>query len=182
MRRTNPTGPRSAKAAARIPKKIVQAAFASKPKSSSESALAAAAMMISSNVAQPRHWTAFRAVGMYEPRRPSGARSRTIDGTRASAPISPAVPTIAFPIRPPTRIARSASRSVRAGTRSAPMTRTSSETPRFPQSASWSKRPSVRRRSGTGSMPQRGRPVVHCGDPTASCPVASPRQCLCETR
>ena len=49
-------------------------------------------MMISSNVAQPRHWTAFRAVGTYEPRRPSGARSRTIDGTRASAPIRPGRP------------------------------------------------------------------------------------------
>jgi hypothetical protein len=51
----NPTGPSRAKEAARAPKPIVHAALASKPKSSSERAPAAAAMMISSNVAQPRH-------------------------------------------------------------------------------------------------------------------------------
>ena len=49
---------------ARTPKKIVHAARALTPKSSSERALAAAAMMISSNVAQPRHCRTLSAVGI----------------------------------------------------------------------------------------------------------------------
>ena len=36
-------------------------------------------------------------VGRYEPRRPSGARSSTIEGTRASAPIRPPSPSIRLP-------------------------------------------------------------------------------------
>ena len=46
--------------------------------------------------------------GIDDPRRPSGARWSTIDGTRASAPIIPATASIAFPIRPPTMVASSA--------------------------------------------------------------------------
>ena len=68
-------------------------------------------MMISSKIDQPTHCAALSAVGTYEPRRPSGARSSTIAGTRASAPISPATPSIAFPIRLPTTIASTASGS-----------------------------------------------------------------------
>ena len=58
-------------------------------------------MISSSKIAQPMHWAAFRAVGSHEPRCPSGARISTIAGTRASAPIIPARPSIAFPIRLP---------------------------------------------------------------------------------
>ena len=74
-------------------------------------------MISSSKIAQPTHCAAFSTVGAHEPRRPSGARISTIAGTRASAPISPATPSIAFPIRLPTRIARKASGSESAGTR-----------------------------------------------------------------
>ena len=57
--------------------------------------------MISSKIAQPRHWRTLSPVARYEPRCPSGARWSTIVGTRASAPISAATPSIAFPISPP---------------------------------------------------------------------------------
>ena len=92
-------------------------------------------MMISSNVDQPTFCATLSPVGRYEPRRPSGARSSTIPGTRASAPMSAATPSSTFPATAPTRIARSASRSDSAGTSSAPMTITSSDTDRLPQSS-----------------------------------------------
>src|SRR5207342_1531106 len=63
-----------------------------------------------------------------------------------------------LPIRQPTAIATSAVGSESAGTRIAPATMTSSETPRFAHSSPRSKPPSTRRRSGTGSIPQ----VVSC--------------------
>ena len=74
-------------------------------------------MIRSSKIAQPMHCAAFSTVGAHEPRCPSGARISTIAGTRASAPISAAMPSIAFPIRPPITIARNASGSESAGTR-----------------------------------------------------------------
>ena len=94
------------------------------------------------------------AVGRYEPRSPSGARISVIAGTRACAPISPAMASIRFPIRQPTAIATNAEGRESAGTRIAPATTTSSETPRLPQRSARSKPPSTRSRSGTGSMPQ----------------------------
>ena len=96
------------------------------------------------------------AVGAYEPRCPSGARRTTIAGTRASAPIRPASPSIRLPATAATRIASSASRSESAGTSSVPATITSSETERLNQSRKVSTPPSTRRRSGTGSIPQAG--------------------------
>ena len=78
----------------------------------------------------------------------------TIPGTRASVPIAPAVPSMAFPMTQPSTIASSASGSDSAGTSAAPATTTRSDTPRFPQRSPVSSVPSTRRRSGTGSMPQ----------------------------
>ena len=103
----------------------------------------------------------FSPVGRYEPRRPSGARSSTIAGTRASAPISPPMPSIRFPTTAAATSAPNASGSDRPSppldpgrTSSAPATITSSETERFAHSRKPSNRLSVRSRSGTGSMPQ----------------------------
>ena len=79
------------------------------------------------------------AVGRYEPFVPSGARISVIAGTRAWAPISPASASIRFPTRQPMTIATSAVGSESAGTRIAPATMTSSETPRLPQSRPRSK-------------------------------------------
>ena len=70
-----------------------------------ESAAAAVEMMISSKVDQPRFCATFSTVGAYEPRRPSGARSSTIPGTRASAPIAPARPSSTLPATAPITIA-----------------------------------------------------------------------------
>ena len=75
-------------------------------------------------------------------------------GTRASAPIIPATASIAFPMTQPTTIATSAAGSDSAGTRIAPATMTSSETPRFPHSSPVSSPLSTCSRGGTGSMPQ----------------------------
>ena len=118
-------------------------------------------MMISSN-AQPRHWTAFRAVGMHEPRRPSGARSKDHRGDPGIRPDQACRPDHRVPDQASDENRESASRSVRAGTRRAPMTRTSSETPRFPRA------PAGRRARGCGRPGDRvdapgGRPVVHLG-------------------
>ena len=113
-------------------------------------------MMISSKVDQPTFCATLSTVGAYEPRRPSGARSSTIPGTRASAPISAATASSTLPITAPVTIASMASRSESAGTSSAPITITSSETDRFPQSSAESSPVSTRRRSGTGVMPQLG--------------------------
>jgi hypothetical protein len=117
-------------------------------------------MMISSKTDQPRHCRTLSAVGRSEPRRPSGARSTTIAGTRASAPIIPATPSIALPTMPATRIAAKAPPSESVGTRNAPATITSSETERLPQSRNVSRNPSTRKRSGTGSIPQLGVSVT----------------------
>ena len=136
------------------PKTSVHSHWARKPKSSSESAAAAVAMMSSSNTDQPMPWSTLTPVGRYEPRRPSGARISTMPGTRASAPIAPATPSMTLPITQPTRIATRASGNDSAGTSAAPATITSSETPRFPQSRPVSSVPSTRKRSGTGSTPQ----------------------------
>ena len=83
------------------------------------------------------------AVGRYEPRRPSGARSSTIVGTRASAPIRPPSPSRTLPTTAAATIAPSATGSDSASpnwsagrTRNAPATITSSETERFDQSSS----------------------------------------------
>src|SRR6266540_275239 len=62
-RRTTLTGPSTASVAATAPNTSVHAHFAPTPTTSSESADAAAEMMISSNVAQPQHLSAFRSVG-----------------------------------------------------------------------------------------------------------------------
>ncbi len=115
--RTKPIGPSSASASAAAPKTSVQSHWARKPKSSSESAATAVAMISSSKIAQPTHWAALSTVGSQEPRSPNGARITTIAGTRASAPISPAMPSIAFPITLPMKMARNASGSDSAGTR-----------------------------------------------------------------
>ena len=72
-------------------------------------------MISSSKVAQPTHWMMFRPVARYEPRRPSGARSSTIAGTRASLPISAAAPSITLPSAAPTTIASSVSGSEQRG-------------------------------------------------------------------
>ena len=77
-----------------------------------------------------------------------------IPGTRASAPISPAVASMRFPMTQPTRTATSASGSDSAGTRTAPATMTRSDAPRFPQRSPVSSPPSTCSRLGTGSMPQ----------------------------
>src|SRR5919198_5649253 len=161
--RTNPTGPRNASAVATQPNRIFQNATPPKPNSCSESALAPVAMMISSNTAQPRHWSTFSPVGRYEPLRPSGARNSTIVGTRASAPISPPTPSRTLPTTAAATIAASACGSESASpnsdagsTRNAPATITSSETDRFAHKRKPSNAPSTRRRSGTGSMPQDG--------------------------
>ena len=113
-------------------------------------------MMISSNVDQPTFCATLNAVGSHEPRCPSGARSTTIPGTRASAPIAAAIPSRTLPATAPTRIASIAVGSDSAGTSSAPITITSSETDRFPQSSSESSVPRTRSRSGTGLIPQLG--------------------------
>ena len=139
-----------------MPKTSVQSHVPRQWKMCCEAAAAAVAMMISSNVDQPTFWATLSAVGSHEPRRPSGARRTTIPGTRASAPIAAATPSRRFPATAPTRIARSASRSDSAGTSSAPITITRSETERFPQSSSESKKLSTCSRSGTGSIPQAG--------------------------
>ena len=116
-----------------------------------------------------------RTVGAYEPRFPSGARSSTIPGTRPSAPISAAAARSALPAIAPTTIASSASRSESAGTSRAPITITSSETERFPQSRSESRKPRTRSLSGTGSMPHGGVseliPAPGGGRATASAPL-----------
>jgi hypothetical protein len=117
----------------------------------SQSRPAAVAITISSKIAQPMHWATFNTVAAYEPRRPSGARWSTIDGTRASAPMSAASASIELPISPPTRVAASASFSERS--KYAGRTRTSSEMPRLSQRSVVSKKPSTRSRSGTGSIP-----------------------------
>ena len=99
-RRTTPTGPSSASTSReRAEDERPRSTARRTPKSSSESAPAAAAMMISSNVAQPRHCSDVQHRSRaYEPRWPSGARMSTIDGTRASAPIMPATPSMRLPI------------------------------------------------------------------------------------
>src|SRR5436190_4191195 len=153
-RRTKPTGPSKASSAAPPPKRSFQNQTASKPKSLSHSRPAAVAITTSSKTAQPRHCRMFSPVARYEPRRPSGARCSTMVGTRASAPISPATASIAFPITAPTSVAASAVFSGRS--KYAGRTSTSSETPRFVQSSVVSSVPSTRRRSGTGSIPQLG--------------------------
>ena len=99
--RTKSIGPSSASASAIPPKSSVHSHCARNPSTSSESAATAVAMIRSSKIDQPTHCAALITVGPQEPRRPSGARIRTIAGTRASAPISPATPSIAFPIRLP---------------------------------------------------------------------------------
>ena len=119
-------------------------------------------MISSSKIAQPMHCAAFRTVGPQEPRCPSGALISTIAGTRASAPISAATPSMALPTSPPRTIARNASGSESAGTRYVPATSTSSETPRLPQRRPWSTRPSTRSRGGTGSIPQAGVSSIVC--------------------
>src|SRR3954452_10972859 len=171
-RRTKPIGPRSASTAATTPKTSFQSQIASKPNSLSHSSPAAVAITISSNTAQPRHWTMFNAVGRYEPRRPSGARISTIVGTRASAPISAATASIALPMTAPTSVAASAVPSGRS--KYAGRTSTSSEMPRFVQSSVVSSVPSTRRRSGTGSIPQLG---VSCKG-ARSVPRCNGRVCL----
>src|SRR4051794_9267681 len=113
-------------------------------------------MTSTSKIVQPRFCRTLSPVGRYEPARPSGARSSTIAGTPASAPIPAAQPSSALPTIPPTRIASSASGSERAGTRKAPATRTSRLSPRLLHSIPFSRPPSVRSRSGTGVMPQAG--------------------------
>jgi len=138
------------------PKATVHSHLPLQPKTCCDSAAAAEAMMISSNVDQPTFWATLSTLGAYEPLRPSGARSSTMPGTRASAPISAARPRSAFPATAPTTIASKAVRSESAGTSSAPITITRSETERFPQSSVESRPLSTRRRSGTGSMPQLG--------------------------
>ena len=149
--RTNPIGPSSAR--------IVAAAAAASFHTQSgpcTSACAAVAMTSTSKIVQPRFCRTLSPVGRYEPARPSGARSSTIAGTPASAPIPAAQPSSALPKIPPTRIASSASGSERAGTRNAPATRTSRLRPRLLHSIPFSRPPSVRSRSGTGVMPQAG--------------------------
>ena len=113
-------------------------------------------MMISSKVDQPRFWATFSTVGAYEPRRPRGARSSTIPGTRASAPIAPASPSNRFPATAPIRIASSACLNDSIGTSPAAATITSRLTERLPQSSVVSKSPSTCSRLGTGVIPQLG--------------------------
>ncbi len=74
-------------------------------------------------------------------------------GTRASAPIIAAAPSIRLPATAAATTASSASFSESAGTSSPPATITSSETDRFAQSRKVSRKPSTRSRSGTGSIP-----------------------------
>ena len=105
-------------------------------------------MTSSSNTVQPMHCMRFTVVGTYEPRVPSGARSITIAGTRAWAPIAPAVASMRLPITQPIAIARSASGSESAGTSTAPATTTRSETPRFPHRSPVSSVESTRSLSG----------------------------------
>jgi hypothetical protein len=138
------------------PKSSAQSQRSRNPKTRSESAAAAVEMMISSKVDQPRFWATFRTVGAYEPRRPSGARRTTMPGTRASAPMAPARPSKMFPATAPITIASTACGSESIGTSPAAATITSRLTERFPQSSVRSKRPSTRRRSGTGVIPQLG--------------------------
>ena len=152
--RTNPIGPSSASASAQAPKTIVHSHCARKPNSSSDSAAAAVAMRSSSNTVQPSPWSTLTLVGRYEPRRPRGARISVMPGTRASVPIAPAAASIRFPMRHPMTIATSALGSDSAGTRIAPATTTSSETPRLPHRSPVSTPPSTRNRGGTGSIPQ----------------------------
>ena len=107
-----------------------------------ESALAPVAITISSNTDQPRHCRMFSPVGRYEPRRPSGARSSTIVGTRASAPISPPSPSITLPTTAAATIAPSASGSESA-------------------SPNWSSR------AARGTRPRRSRAATPRGSPRA---------------
>ncbi len=92
-------------------------------------------MMISSKVDQPRFWATFSTVGAYDPRRPSGARSSTIPGTRPSAPIIAASPRRMLPATAPITIATSACSSESIGTSPAAATITSRLTERLPQSS-----------------------------------------------
>ena len=69
-------------------------------------------MTITSKIVQPRFCRTLSPVGRYEPARPSGARSSTIAGTRASAPIAAAQPSSALP-----KIAADEDREQRLGQR-----------------------------------------------------------------
>ena len=154
---------------------------ASRPNAWSASADAAVAMMISSKIDQPRHCSTLSPVARYEPRWPSGARWSTIVGTRASAPISAATPSIALPISaaeqrrerapasatgrgtPPRRARGSRCRSSsRAGTCRSSRARGGARAPaRFPSWASplRSRRPGkASQREGAG--PSRTRPLA----------------------
>ena len=93
------------------------------------------------------------------PVRPLPAERRADEHHRGHARVRadrPAAPSIRLPITLPRTIASRASGKDRAGTRNAAATSTSSDTPRFDQSSVVSSKPSTRRRSGTGSMPQLG--------------------------
>ena len=151
-RRTTPTGPSRPKTSASTPNRIVHSHLPSNPKISSERAPAAAAITISSKIVQPTHWITLTPVGRYDPLRPRGALRRTIPGTRPCAPIAAAVASIRFPTMQPSTMEASAAGSESAGTRIAPETITSSDTPRLPQRRPVSRGPRTRCASGTGSI------------------------------
>src|SRR5215218_1498432 len=127
-----------------------------KPKTRSDTSLAAAAITNSSKVAQPRFWTTLQAVGSSEPRSPSGARYSTMVGTPVWEAGTAASPSRALPMAAPSTVAASACHRPSAGTSRAPATSTSRLIPRLPQSTAWSRKPSTRCWGGTGWMPHSG--------------------------
>jgi hypothetical protein len=73
-RRITVSGPATAMAVVIAPNTSTHSSRPPKPRTRSDTSVAAVAITNSSKVAQPRFWTTLQAVGSSEPRSPSGAR------------------------------------------------------------------------------------------------------------
>ena len=125
------------------------------------------AMMISSKIDQPRHWTTFRTVARYEPRWPSGARMQHHRRhARVGADRPPRRRAAGFRSR--RRRASRAAPCLARGRRTARQRRSrAARSARFPQSSS------VSPARGRGAAPERARsPTRALLSPTA--PLPSP--------
>src|SRR5205085_3296430 len=133
QRLTTNTGPPIARPVQITATNAVQTATAEKPNSSLDTAAATCPIAQNSNTVQPISWARFRTVGIAEPPEPRIERNRTIDGTPSLEPATPTRASGTHPIALPTTIATIAVRRPRAGTRSAPETRTNRPIERSPQ-------------------------------------------------
>ena len=95
-------------------------------------------------------------VGANDPRRPRSGRNSTIPGTPSREPASPTKASGMHPIAEPTAMASKAFGKPRAGTSSAPVSRTSRPIARSPHNTARSNPENRRRSSGTGRIPQAG--------------------------